>query len=103
MDTIKEQTTATLEFAFYDENAAAVIPDNGSFQLYDKFSGTAIRNGSISGLAATMDFDLTTTDNTLLDQTARYEIRVLEVEYTYTTKTGRGLYEYKVENLSYLT
>lgn len=102
MDTINEQTTATLELAFYDENSDSVAPDSASFQLYDKFSGTSIRSGSISGVTATYDFSLLTTDNALLDATNRYEIRVMEVEFIYGTKTGRGVYEYRVDNLAYL-
>ena len=103
MDTINEKTTATIECAFYDENAILVAPDSGSFQLYDKFSGTSLRSGSVPAITAEYDFDLTIVDNTLVDQTSRYEIRVLEVAFIYGTKTGRGVYEYQVDNLSYLT
>jgi len=102
MDTINELTTATLELTFYDETGTAAPPDSGSFELYDKFSGTVIRSGSLPAITATYNFSLTTTDNTFLDQTNRYEIRVLEVAFIYGTKIGRGVYEYQINNLSYL-
>jgi len=103
MTTVNEKTTATLEFAFFDENSDAVTPDAATFKIYDKFSGTELRTGTVTGLDDTVDFDIIVGDNTLTDQTNRYELRILEVEFTYGTKTGRGEYEWQVENLSYLT
>jgi len=64
MDTINEKTTATLELAFFDINSVALLPDSGSFELYDKFSGTSIRSGSIPAITAEYDFTLTVADNT---------------------------------------
>jgi hypothetical protein len=101
MTEIYEATTATITVVFRDENGDAIIPTSGSFVLYDKFSGTVKRTGSLENLEASMDFELTEDDSSIIDQINKYEILRLEVEFNYNSKVGRGLYEVKIVNLSY--
>ena len=101
MTEVYEATTATITVVFTDENGDSVIPTSASFVLYDKFSGTVKREGTLDNLEASMDFELTEGDTAILDQMNKYEILRLEVEFNYNSKVGRGLYEVKIVNLSY--
>jgi hypothetical protein len=103
MTEIYEGTTATITITFTDENSDPVIPTSGLFVLYDKFSGTIKREGALENLAASIDFELTEDDTSILDQTNKYEILRLEVEFDYESKKGRGLYELRIINLSFYT
>jgi len=101
MTEIYEATTATITISFTDENNDAIVPSAASFVLYDKFSGTVKREGTLDNLEASMDFELTEDDSSIIDQINKYEILRLEVEFNYNSKVGRGLYEVKIVNLSY--
>jgi len=103
MDTINEETTAIVTIGFQDENEEGVIPDSASFILYDKFSGTVRRSGSLGALDTSVDLELTPDDNVILNQGNRYEIAVLYVEFTYSGRQGSSEYYYKILNLAKVT
>jgi hypothetical protein len=103
MTEVYEATTAIITIVFTDENEDAITPTSASFVLYDKFSGTVKRADDLTGLAESIDFALTEEDTAILDQTNKYEILRLEIEFHFDSKIGRGLYEIKVVNLSYFT
>jgi len=100
MDVINEGTTATLTMDFKDENGIAISPDTGTYLIYDKFSGTEIRSGSVYPLATSVAFSLLASDNALQNAKNRYEIRVVYIEFTYGARRGSGEYSYKIENLA---
>ena len=101
MDEINEGTTAILTVAFTDENSAAVTPDTATYMLYDKFSGTVIiAETSIGSLDTSIDIEISAANNEIIDQSMRYELKTVYLEFTYDGRQGSAEYTYKVLNLA---
>jgi len=103
MDEIYEQTTAILTLTFTDATGASIIPDAITYSLYDKFSGTVRTSGTIATPAASVELELTPTNNQILNATNRYEIATIEVYFTYGTREGKNEYSYKILNMAKVT
>lgn len=103
METIKEGASGILTISFTDQNGTAITPASATFNIYDKFSGTSRRTGTISNLASSITFVTTATDNAILNQNNRYEVVAILIEFTYNGRYGKGEYYYKVENLAQVT
>lgn len=100
MEEINEETTCIITIDFLDENDAAVIPDSANWILYDSFSGTNRRIGTIGAPTSSYDLELTPDDNQILSVNSRYEVATLYVNFIYGGRTGKGEYSYKIMNLA---
>lgn len=103
MDEIYEQTTAILTLTFTDAGGSSIVPDTITYTLYDKFSGTVRTTGTVASPAASVELELTPTNNQILQATNRYEIATIEVYFTYGTREGKDTYSYKILNMSKVT
>ena len=99
MDQINESTTCIITMSFFDESNVALTPDTIDYVLYDKFSGTQKRTGTLTP-ATSVALEITPAQNAILDQTNRYEIAVLQVTFTSGTKQCNDTYPYQINNLS---
>ena len=103
MESINEGSSAILTIAFTDQDGDAITPDSATFTIYDKFSGTERRSGTISSLASSITFVTTDEDNAILNQNNRYEVVAILIEFSYNSRYGKGEYFYKVNNLAQVT
>lgn len=100
MEEINEETTCVITVDFFDEDGTAVVPDTADWILYDRFSGTNRRTGTIASPTSSYDLEFTPEDNQILNATNRYEVATLYVNFTYGGRTGKGEYSYKILNLA---
>jgi len=103
METIKEGSSGILTISFTDQDGNAITPDSATFNIYDEFSGTVRRSGTISSLASSITFVTTDSDNAIIDQNNRYEVVAILIEFTYNSRYGKDTYKYKIENLAKVT
>jgi hypothetical protein len=102
-----EKETGYITLTFTDEDDNAVTPDSATYTLYNEADNAIInsREGTtISPLAASVDIELTPSDNVIVDTALDnnvYEIHVLMIEWVYNTdKQGKDEHRFNVKNLT---
>lgn len=101
MDTVNERTTWIVNAAFKDENGVAVTPSSGKYSIVDERSGTEIlASTAFTPSSASHDFEVTPTQNRILDAKNTFEERKLTLTFVYNaTKEGTAEYSWSVKNL----
>jgi hypothetical protein len=106
MDKVNEASTLILTVAFFDDLGAAIVPTTATYRIEDA-AGTRIAPPAgdpatsvpITGLAVTVDIEITPAQNAILLGKA-IETRYVTVVWTYGAARQRcDVYEYQVLNL----
>lgn len=102
-----EEETGFITLTFTDQNGDSIVPDSGTYTLYNKKTKAIINSRddtAIPGLAATVDLELEPDDNVIIDDTLDVEQHVLFVEWVYNTdKQGKQELTFDVINLEKVT
>jgi len=83
MDAVNEKSTSYLQVDFKDANGSPSAPSQVDYIVSDEVSGTVIRsNGSVAaGVSVVIVLD--ESDNTILNNEGKHEIRIVTVLATY--------------------
>lgn len=101
MDTVNEGSTAYLVAAFLNRNGVAEAPDTISYSVRDLYSGTELRANTAVTPAATVEIELTPTDNRILAKSYAREMRVVKVIATFGVgDTITSVHRYWVRNVA---
>lgn len=103
---INEQKTQILRFSFFDSSVppVATAPSRVNMSIYDVISGHAVRAAAdLGSLASVMDVEITSAENSIIDQDNEFETRIVTVMW-YFGVGGKGTeeYVYRVKNLRYV-
>lgn len=101
MDTVNEKTTSYLKVDFKDKDGLPTVPQAVTYSVMDKDSGTVIRPDTVIGAASSITITLDSTDNTILNSSAKTETRVITVKSSYgATDKFNDDFEYELVNLA---
>ena len=82
--TVNELTTLLVTVNFWDEDGLPVTPTSATYRIDDEGSRTAIlAETAISGLAASVTLEVTTTQQAMVNANTAKEQHVLTVEWDY--------------------
>lgn len=99
----KEESTGFVNLVFTDQDGDSVVPDSGTYTLYDKKTKAIINERTdiaIPGLAADVDLKLLPADNPIIDDKLDVEVHVIFFKWTYnTTDIGHSETSFDVINL----
>jgi hypothetical protein len=100
---VNEGTTVILNAAFEDEDGDPVIPEAVSYAIYDVSSETYVlakTTIAVGLLDDEIDIEITAAQNAIIDNTKKYELRIVSVDFTYSTsKHGTNEYQFRIKNL----
>ncbi len=104
LEIVNEKSSYFPTISFLDEDGNAVIPSAGKYWVYDITDQDAPveikAETAFTPTASSFDFEILPTENRILDDTNDYEMRVLTVEFTYsTTRQGTAEHKWGVKNL----
>jgi hypothetical protein len=99
---INEKTSCTVQVTFKDEDGVLIVPESITYRIDDVASGTEILDDtSVAVPDSTINIEITSDQNKILDETNDNEERVVTVEFDYSDgeKHGTSEYRYKILNL----
>ena len=98
-DSVNEDTSRNLTVSFFDADGVAVIPASVSYRVDCETTGREVRDWTEFGgtLATSIEIELTSADNCILNQANETETRKVNV----LTPEAHYEYEYTVNNLHY--
>lgn len=106
MTTVNEQTTLIVTVEFFDQDGVAVVPSAATYGLDDVATGKVIvaAGTAFPSLGTTVNLEITSTQNSIVDTTRPFEIHRLTVSATYaTTRKVTDEYLFRVTNLAGVT
>lgn len=97
---VNKKTSLTLSVTFYDEHGASVIPDSATYRIDDLTSSTVILEPTPLSPAASIEIQITSAQNAMVNSANPFEDRVVTVEFAYaSSKRGTDEYRYELRNL----
>jgi hypothetical protein len=100
MESVTEKSSARLIVTFYNASNVAEAPSSALYKITDLDSEKEIvAPSSITPVATSVTLDITPTANTLVNQTKRFEVRVVTVTAVYGDADQLvEEYQYRVAN-----